>query len=520
MASVQSARLGWRTALVAPQRHLGGLSSSGLGATDIGNKAAIGGMARAFYRAMKAHYARPESWKHERRREFRGRGHRPQDDAAWTFEPHVAEAAFERLLSTARVTVIRGARLALDRRPSMRGPHLQALHTVDGRTIHGRIFLDASYEGDLLAKAGVSYHVGREANATFGETLNGLQIERAKYHQFASEVEGRVDPAAGNHELLPHVGPPPLDAFHATRNADGYRADGSPDHGVQAYCYRLCATDVPANRKPWPRPADYDDREYELLLRNFEAGDLRKPWHPVRMPNRKTDSNNNFAVSTDAIMLNHGYPEADWPTRDAILAAHLRYQQGLMWTLANHPRVPEVVREHFASFGLARDEFVDNDHWPYQIYVREARRMVGAMVMTENHVRGTLAVDDPVGLGAYGMDSHHVFRYADRNGVVRNEGDVQVGGFTPYRISYRALVPQRGECDNLLVPVCLSATHIAFGSIRMEPVFMVLGQSAALAADDALRHGCAVQDVAYARLRPALEAAGQVLDWAPDQPNR
>ncbi len=280
---------------------------------------------------------------------------------------------------------------------------------------------------------------------------------------------------------------------------------------MQAYNFRLCATDRPENRRPWPRPENYDDKQYELLLRNFEAGDHRIPWHPLLMPNRKTDANNNYAFSTDDIGSNYAYPDGDYATRARIGKEHVDYQQGLLWTLANHPRVPEKIRRHFQTWGLAKDEFADNDNWPTQLYVREARRMVGAYVMTEHHCRGQRVAEDPVGLAAYTMDSHHVQRYVTAEGFVRNEGDVQVGGFPPYPVSYRSLVPRAAECTNLLVPVCLSASHISYGSIRMEPVFMVLGQSAATAAALAIDSPTEVQKVSYPKLRERLLHDGQVL---------
>jgi len=283
---------------------------------------------------------------------------------------------------------------------------------------------------------------------------------------------------------------------------------------VQAYCYRLCTTDIPENRRAWPKPAKYDASRYELLLRNFEAGDHRAPWHPLWMPNRKTDTNNNGAFSTDYIGGNYNYPNADYATRDRIIADHKTYQQGLLWTLANNSRVPPTVRDEFNRLGLTKDEFVENDNWPTQLYVREARRMVGAYVMTERNCRGKAVADDAVGMGAYGMDSHNCQRYVTPEGHVQNEGDVQVHGFKPYPISYRAIVPQADECENLLVPVCLSSSHISYGSIRMEPVFMILGQSAATAAAIAIDKRVALQKIDYRKLRTRLRADGQVLNIA------
>jgi hypothetical protein len=362
------------------------------------------------------------------------------------------------------------------------------------------MFIDATYEGDLMANAGVSYTVGREASDKYGEMYNGVAKRWAIHHQFIVPVDPYVEPGDPDSGLLPgiHGGDP--------------GENGEGDRRVQAYCYRMCTTDVPENRRPWPKPENYDPARYELLLRNFEAGDHRVPWNPVWMPNRKTDTNNNFAISTDNIGMNYEYPDGDYETRERVLQEHETYQKGLMWTLANSPRVPEEVRKEFQRLGLAKDEFVDNDNWPHQIYVREARRMVSDYVMTENDCMGRREAPDPVGLGAYNMDSHNVQRYVDEEGHARNEGDVQKG-VNPYPISYRSIVPKADQCANLTVPVCLSASHIAFGSIRMEPVFMILGQSAATVAVHAIDESRPVQEIDYPKLRARLVADDQMLEW-------
>ncbi len=497
VAAVHIARAGKRVALVEPSMHLGGLSASGLGATDIGNKEVIGGLAREFYRAINRHYAQPVAWRAERREAFTGTGHQAGDDAAWTFEPHVAETIFAAWAQTPGITLVLGQALAAERGVDKATARIERIRLRDGRVLAGRVFLDATYEGDLLAAAGVRYTVGREANATYGETLNGVQTKNAVHHQFTHPVDPYVVPGQPESGLLPGIGKGPGE-------------EGSADQGVQAYCFRICATDYAPNRRPWQKPAAYDERAYELLLRHFDAGNDETPWHPVQMPNRKTDANNNKGVSTDFIGMNWRYPEADVDERARIRQQHLEYTQGLMWTLANHPRVPERVRAHFQTFGLAKDEFVEHDNWPYQFYVREARRMLGAFVMTEHHCRGEVPAEDPVGMGAYNMDSHHVQRYVDADGHVRNEGDVQVR-VPPYGIGYHALVPRPTDCTNLLVPVCLSASHIAYGSIRMEPVFMVLAQSAAVAALIAIERDLDVQAVPGAELRAKLLDCGQVL---------
>ena len=500
--------MGKTAVLIEPGKHLGGLTTGGLGATDIGNKGAIGGISREFYQRIKAHYALPVHWTREKPEDYRsGRGSEvAKEDAMWTFEPHVAERLMEQLCSEAGLEVIRQQRLDLKSGVEMQDGRIVSIKLESGKTFYGRMFIDATYEGDLMAKAGVSYTVGREANSLHDETLSGVQVRNATKHQFVRPVDPYIVPGDESSGLLPRVeaGPP--------------GKDGAGDKRVQAYNYRLCATDRPENRRPWPKPAGYDERQYEILLRNFEAGDLRVPWNPVLMPNRKTDANNNFAFSTDNIGMNYDYPDGDYATRERIIREHIAYQQGLMWTLANHPRVPAKIREHFQIWGLAKDEFTGTDNWPHQLYVREARRMVGQYVMTQHNCQGREVAEDSVGLAAYTMDSHNVQRYVDEHGHVRNEGDVQVGGFAPYAISYGSLVPKEEQCQNLLVPVCLSATHISYGSIRMEPVFMTLGQSAATAAVLAIDAGTSVQKIDYAKLRERLLADKQVLAWTGPRP--
>jgi uncharacterized protein (TIGR03067 family) len=501
VAAIQARRMGLTAILVEPGRHVGGLSSGGLGATDIGNKAAIGGLSREFYRRIGRHYAADAAWIHESRARYESRRKAPGEEEMWTFEPHVAERVYRDWLAEYEVPVAFGERL--DLAPggvTKQGTRITAIRMESGRTFSGRIFIDATYEGDLMAKAGVSYHVGREAENVYGETLNGVRVARAVSHQFTHDVDPYVVPGDPSSGLVPLVSPEPPGA------------DGSGDRRVQAYNFRMCTTDVPENRVEWPRPEGYDPARYELLLRCFEAGDRRVPWNPVWMPNRKTDTNNNFAISTDFIGGNYDYPEADHATRERIVEAHRRYQQGLMHTLATHPRVPEEVRAHFRRLGPAKDEFVDNGHWPHQLYVREARRMVSDHVMTQDDCQRRRVPEDPVGLGAYNMDSHNCQRYVTPAGFVRNEGDIQVG-VSPYGISWRSIRPRREECGNLLVPVCLAASHIAYGSIRMEPVFMVLGQSAATAAALAIRDECDIQSISYPALRERLLADGQVLEW-------
>jgi len=508
-AAVQARRMGCGVALIEPTRRLGGLTSGGLGQTDIGNKAAFGGLSRQFYRDVMAHYRDPAAWTWQRREQYRDGGQTRTakgEDAMWTFEPGVARKIFGAWVETNNIGVVYGERLdrasgvALTRSVPWR---ILSIRMESGRVFRGKVFIDATYEGDLMAAAKVSYTVGREANAQYGETLNGVQTAKAKYHQFAAGVDPYVEKGKPSSGLLPFLDPA------------GPGQEGAGDKRVQAYCYRMCLTDHPENRIPFAKPEGYNPQWYELLLRNFEAGEEGMPWINSSMPNRKTDTNNRTGFSTDFIGQNYAYPEASYAERAEIAARHLLYQQGLMWTLANHPRVPAKIREEVARWGMCRDEFVEGGGWQEQLYVREARRMVGDLVMTQHHCQGREKVDDPVGMAAYGMDSHHTQRYVDAQGNVRNEGDVQVGVPAPYPVGYRAIVPKKRECANLLVPICLSASHIAYGSIRMEPVFMVLGQSAATAAALALRENVAVQDVDGKKLRDRLLADGQVLTWEP-----
>jgi len=507
VAAIQVARMGRSVVIVEAGKHVGGLTASGLGWTDSGDKRVIGGLAREFYQRVKRHYDEPSAWMHGRAEDYDR--YRPADDAMWTFEPHVAERILLEWLEEHDVPVHFGERLdrgkggvILD---ESEPPRLSAFITESGRRCCGTVFIDATYEGDLMAAAGVSHTVGREANSTYGETLNGVErVWNISSHRFVVDVDPYArpgDPASG---LLPGLDPGP------------YPADGEGDHRVQAYCYRMCMSDVPENRIPFPKPADYDERLYELLLRNFEAGDLRLPLKLDRMPNGKTDTNNSGAVSTDSIGQNYAYPEASYDERARILARHESWQKGLMWTLANHPRVPESIRERMSSWGLAADEFEGSGGWPHQIYVREARRMLADHVMTELDCRRLHETPMPVGMGSYNMDSHNCMRYVTERGFVQNEGDVQQSPGGAYRISYRSIVPRRGEVANLPVPVCVSSPHIAYGSIRMEPVFMILGQRAATAAVLAIAGELAVQDVPYEALRERSLADGQVLDVAGD----
>ena len=497
-AAVQAKRMGKTAIIVGPDKHLGGLTAGGLGWTDSGRKEAVGGISREFYRRIKKHYDKAGAWKYQKPKEYSR--YRRQDDAMWVFEPHVAEQTFEELVAKYKIPVHRDQWLKRHRGVVKDGTSIVSITMLSGKKYRGRIFIDATYEGDLMAGAGVSYNVGREGNQVYGETLNGVQTRNATSHQFEKPVDPYIkpgDPAGG---LLPRI------------HADGPGKEGQGDHRIQAYNYRMCLTKVPENRVTFPKPDNYDPMQYELLGRYLDKG-----WRAIFVkfdpaPNAKTDTNNHGAFSTDNIGMNYDYPEGSYERRREILKEHENYQKGLMWFLAYDPRVPADVREKTSQWGLAKDEFTDNGHWPHQIYVREARRMRSDFVTTELHLRRIKPTPKPVGMGSYNMDSHNVQRYVDEKGCARNEGDIQINPGGPYPISYGALVPKASECTNLFVPVCVSSSHIAYGSIRMEPVFMILGQSAATAAVFAINDNINIQDVDYSKLRTHLLSDDQVLE--------
>ncbi len=507
-AAVQVARMGKSVVVIEPGDHLGGLTTNGLGATDAGRKETIGGISREFYARIHEHYSDPASWplqKPDEPSERRGKPlFDPKSATMWVFEPKVAQKIMDAFAAESGATLVFGERLHRAGGVVSKQGRIVSIAMESGRIFEGGMFLDATYEGDLLAAAGVNFHVGREANSVYGESINGVQKTHMKSHLFTKAVDPYVVPGNPASGLVPRV------------SAKAPGEDGQGDQGIQAFNFRMCMSNDPRNRTPFPKPEGYDEKQYELLFRNFEAGDLRMPWSPEMMPNHKTDTNNLGAFSTDNIGMNHHYAEATYEERARIVKEHEVYQKGLMWSLAHHPRVPEVVREAMAPWGLAADEFTGNGNWPRQIYVREARRMISDYVVSELDCRRVRVAEDSVGLGSYNMDSHNVQRYVTPEGHVQNEGDVQVSPGGPYVVSYRAIIPKRGDAENLLVPVCLSSSHIAYGSIRMEPVFMILGQSAATAAVMALDRGIAVQDLPYAELRERLLADGQILDLPPD----
>lgn len=464
-AAVQMRRLGGSVLVLEPSRHVGGMTTSGLGASDVGNDSAIGGIAAEFFRAVGGH----------------------------TFAPHQASAAFAAMLEAEKVRVVLGVRL---RSVEKRHDRITRLVATDGTTYAGRMFLDAGYEGDLMAAAGVSFTTGREGNDQYDETLNGVQhLDRI---QFDRRVDPYLRPGSPASGLLPGI------------SAATLAPNGTADDSIQAYNFRMCLTRA-ENRIRFTKPEDYDPLRYELLLRYLHAGNRGPFFTTAQMGHGKTDSNNRGAVSTDLIGGSQGYPTGTYAERERIVADHRAYQQGFLWFLANDPRVPEPVRRSVGSWGLAADEFTATDGWPPQLYVREARRMVSDYVMTEHDCLGAVHASDSVGLASYWMDSHNCRRLVV-DGAVTNEGNVQARVLAPYPVSYRAIVPRAAECTNLLVPVALSASHIAYGSIRMEPVFMILGQSAATAAHLALRTGSSVQKVSVTALQRQLRADRQYLE--------
>ncbi len=491
-AAIAAQRDGRSVILVNPTGFLGGMSASGLGASDfLGRRHTFGGIASEFYDAIAAAYG--ESY-------------------IRSFEPHVGLRVFKKMIADAGVTVVFNEQL--DRTPGkgvkMDGQRITAFTTLSGKIYRGRMFIDATYVGDLLAAAGVSYTVGREAESQYGEDMAGVRrgdtkprvhyTQRDKDH-FIKNVDPYVTPGRPDSGLLPYV-------FHLPG-----LANGQGDRKIQAYNYRVCLTTDPALRIPIEKPAGYREIDHELLLRNFEAGDDRLPAlvEPLAGKGSKVDWNNMHAVGSDLPGANWDYPEASYERRREIEHEHEIYIRGFLWTLSHSPRVPAAIRARVSAYGLSKDEFTDNGGWPWMIYIREARRMVTDYVMTQHDCEGKRSAPDPVGLGSFGMDSHVVQHFVTEQGYALSDGVIWRVPPKPYGISYRSIIPRQGECENLFSPICVGATHVAHGSIRMEPVFMALGQSAATAAGVALDKNTRVQDVAYPLLRERLLAGKQIL---------
>ncbi|RMD78262.1 MAG: FAD-dependent oxidoreductase [Lentisphaerae bacterium] len=491
IAACTAAAEGLDVILLNPAQHLGGMTSGGLGWTDFGNKHVIGGRARQFYRDLGQAYGKNEEWQ---------------------FEPHVAETIFKRYVDEARIHLYHRHFLA---EVELQNGTIQEVALLGGLRVRAKYYIDATYEGDLMAAAGISHTIGREANSVYGETLNGIQV-RDK-HQFSHPVSPYLIADSPDSGLLPFIEAEDL----VSRTGEG-------DRRIQAYNFRVCMTDDPSLKRPWPQPDDYNPLWYELARRWFnspkddynEQLDPNRPLVPRKFdifPHKtpdgyhKTDTNNHGPVSSDFIGGNWCWPEATYEEREKIFQRHVSWQQGFYWTMANDPAIPERYRKAYNHWGLATDEFTDTENWPHQLYVREARRMLADCVITEHHTMGRQREDDVVGMASYTCDSHNCTRFIHENRVL-NEGDVQIPPTAPYGISWRSIIPRTGECGNLAVPVCLSASHIAYGSIRMEPVFMVLAESAALGISIAIRNGVDLHAVPYRKLRSKLEDASQILE--------
>jgi hypothetical protein len=524
VAAVQAARMGRNVVIAEPGMHLGGMTSGGLSAVDIGDPRSIGGIAREYFTQLAATVGVTLAWDQA----FKGDGGGgPATGGAFAIEPHKAEQVFADMAKEAGVKVHFGAQLASVEKD---GARITELVMKNGDIFRAKVFIDTTYEGDLMAKAGVSYTLMREGNAKYGETLNGIHYTekyRPRTNHLKPGSHGRVPGGQGvwdrDFPLDPYVvkGDPKSGLLPLINEGDPGK-QGEPAPGVQAYCFRLCLSTNPANMIPITAPADYDPKRYEIVARFIEAclaigDDMDLRWFSKHdpLPNNKWDFNT-ATFGGNLPGASHGWPEANYTDRQKIAKEHENYHRGLLHFLATDPRVPEKVRKDMQRFGLPKDEFTDNGGWPHQIYVRQARRMVSDFVMTENHTFGRQPVAKSVGLGSYGTDVHEIRRIV-KDGVVAREGKVASGrdGAPPYAVGYDSIVPKRSECENLFVTFALSSSHIAFASIRMEPVFMVTSQSAAAAAVFAMDNNQAVQDLDYETLKTHLLKHKQMLEWPP-----
>ena len=520
-AAVQAARLGKSVVIAEPGHHLGGMTSGGLSAVDIGDPRSVGGISREYFTKLAATVGIVLAWD----KAFESKGGGPATGGAYAIEPHKAEEVFTQMAQEAGVKVHFEARLA---KVVKNGLRITEFTTEDGTTFRAKMFIDTTYEGDLMAKAGVSYTLMREGNAKYGEKYNGIHyVDKFKPRtgHLQPGENGRVTGGQGvwdrDFPLDPYVikGDPKSGLLPLIQEGEP-GTPGDPAPGVQAYCFRLCLSTDPANSLPIEPPADYDPKRYEIIVRFIEAclangDDMDLRWFSKydALPNQKWDFNT-ATFGGNLPGASHEWPEASYTRRVQIAKDHENYHRGLLHFLATDPRVPEKVRHDVKRFGLPKDEFADTGGWPHQIYVREARRMVSDLVLTEHHTFGHEIAPKSVSLGSYGTDTHEIRRIV-KDGVVTREGKTAGGrdGFGPYQIGYDAIVPKSSECDNLFVTFALSASHTAFSSIRMEPVFMVTSQSAATAAVMAIDDQVSVQKVDYEKLRTRLEKDGQVLTW-------
>lgn len=507
IAAVKASQLENSVLVISPEIHLGGMTSSGLGYTDSGNSQLIGGLAKDFYKRVYLKYQSNAEWKWQKKSNFKSKAQsntavNKEDNTMWLFEPHVAEAIFEDLVKENNIQILRNEWLNREQKLEKIDNTIKSFYTLSGKKISGKVFIDATYEGDLMALAGVTYHVGRESNSVYNETFNGVQKNifqhSHNFHKF------QIDPyrikGDKNSGLLPKIG-----ASTAEKNGEG-------DKRIPAYCYRLCLTKNPKNRIPFTKPAKYKPMNYELLIRLYNAGwkDTFKKFDAI--PNLKTDSNNHGPFSFDNIGKNYNYPEATYEERKKIAKGHELYQKGWLYFIATDPRIPKKTQNEMLQWGFAKDEFVDNKGFPYQLYIRESRRMIGEYIMTEQDVLSKKITLQSIGMGSYSLDSHNTQRYVNKKGFVENEGDIGVRPPEAYTINMGAILPKKQECSNLIVPVCLSSSHIAYGSIRMEPVFMILAESASQIASIAIKNKSFVQDVSYDELQVKLLESGQILN--------
>ena len=485
MTAVTAAREGASAAVLEPGRHVGGMVTGGLGRTDFGRKEVIGGYALEFYRRLGREYGK---------------------EIAWFPEPRVAEKVLLEVAAEAGVRIFYQHRLREAGGVEKKGARLTAIHFENGSTVRARVFADATYEGDLMAQAGVSFTVGRESAAQYGEDLAGVRPKDPN-HQFDDPIPARDEEGI----LLPEIGTQPRGEV------------GAGDRKVQAYNFRLCLSDDPGNQVGFEAPEGYDARRYELLARYLAS--LRKRWGSAPRMNEilivsrleepsKTDINNRGAFSTDYIGASWDYPTASYARRGEIWEEHVRYTKGLLYFLAHDPKVPVRLQRDIQRWGLCRDEFQDNGHWPHQLYVREARRMRGDFVMTQKDIQTELSKPDVIGMGSYNSDSHNVQRFVEPDGTVQNEGNMEVP-VTPYQIPYRLILPKQAEAENLLVPVCFSASHVTYSTLRMEPQYMIIGQAAGVAAKMAIDAGRPVQNIDTEALTAKLKAQGAVFEYRP-----
>lgn len=507
ISAVTATQEGASVIVVEPTRHIGGMLTGGLGGTDKGVEQSIGGISRRFYERVYEHYLKPEAWKQEPRPGFierHGNMVNEADRVWWAVEPSVASTVLSQFAREAKIRILTERRLKSVHKT---GARIMSIETEDGDVFYGRVFIDASYEGDLLAQAGVPYRVGREGHAEYGEELAGVvPVAWSTRKQWDVDIR----PYGPDGRLLFGVQDIPRGE------------DGAADHKVQAYNYRICLTDATENRVPIPRPDNYDASRYDLLaLYIAKKGDAINLTGPKgggllnigKLPNRKTDINDGAPFSTDFIGANWAYPDGDFATRERIIRDHVNYTKGLLYFLGHDERVPSRIREQMQKWGYTKDEFTETDGWPPQLYVREARRMVGDYVVIQQDIQQQREKPDAIGMGSYNADSHLVQRIVNADGFVRNEGNPndRAIGHKPYEIPYRCMTPRPADADNLFVTFCVSASHIGFASLRMEPVFMILSESAGVAAVTAVRRDLAVQDVPVAPLQQRLKARGQRL---------